>query len=211
MSALIVACILAVACQPEPDANRLYDELVVSTNYDPQADFSRYSTYAISVDTIGLRSNASSDSIIVASESGLPRPALEAVSSNLDKAGYRRVDKSENPDLGVNVVVVTDLNVFQELVYYDPYYDPYYYGGYYPGYYGYGGSYYYPYVNTYAYNTAVLVLELVDLKNRNSNNLVRVVWNAYLGDLISTFELVPQTEAGIDQAFKQSPYLNARQ
>lgn len=203
--AAVVCVVVMLGCQSEPDPNRLFDELVVSTNYDPQANFSSYSTYAISTDTIGLISNNSTDTIIVASESSFPRPVLQKIQANLDKAGFTRVDRGEDPDLGVNVIVANDLNVFQELVYYDPYY---YSGGYYSGYYGYGGAYYYPYVNTYAYNTAVLVIELVDLKNRNSSNQVRVIWNAYLGDLTTTFELVPQTELAIDQAFEQSPYLD---
>ncbi len=200
----VVLCVVMVACQTEPDPNRLYDELVVSTNFDPQANFASYATYAMPTDTIGLISNRSSDTI-VASESSFPRPVLEAIELNLDRAGFTRVNRSEDPDLGVNVMVVNDLNVFQQLVYYDPYY---YSGGYYSGYYGYGGAYYYPYINTYAYNTAVLVIELVDLKNRNSSNQVRVVWNAYLGDLTTSFDLIPQTKTAIDQAFEQSPYLN---
>jgi hypothetical protein len=45
------------------------------------------------------------------------------------------------------------------------------------------------------------------LKNRNANNEVKVVWTAYLGDLISTVNRLEQTEEGIDQSFIQSPYL----
>jgi hypothetical protein len=201
----LIAALSFCSCETEPDPQRLYDELVVSTNYDPEANFSNYETYALAVDTIGFVSNSSSDTIITASDSNFPRPILQAVKENLDKVGLTRIDKSENPDLGVNVIVINDFNVFQQVVYPDPYY---YGGGYYSNYYGYGGAYYYPYIDTYSYNTAVLVIELVDLKNRNQNNQVRVVWTAYMGDLVSTIELVPQTEVAIDQAFKQSPYLN---
>ena len=77
---------------------------------------------------------------------------------------YTRVDRNENPDLGVNVYVVKDLNLFQQVVY--PNY-------YYPSYYGYGSYYSYPYVNTYAYNTGALVVEIVDLKNVTPDNKVR--------------------------------------
>ena len=203
LSLLLIAAL--VGCESQPDPQRLFDELVVSTNYDPAADFNNFQTFAISVDTIGLVSNQSSDTILTASKSSLPRPVLQSIENHLKAFGYNRVSKSENPDLGVNVIVVNDFNVFQEIVYPDPYY---YSGGYYSSYYGYGGAYYYPYINTYAYNTAVLIIELVDLKNRNSFNEVRVVWTAYLGDLYSSIELVPQTEKAIDQAFIQSPYLN---
>lgn len=201
--ALILLAAL-LSCQTEPEPQKLYDELVVSTNFDETADFSSYLTYAIPTDTIGFLSNSSPDTIIVAQESSFPRPVLEAIKQQMDEAGYVRVNRVENPDLGVNVTVVNDFDVFREIVYPDPYY---YGGGYYSNYYGYANPYYYPYVNTYAYNTGVLMIELVDLKNRNADNQVRVIWTAYLGDVYSTLDLIPQAEAGIEQAFNQSPYI----
>jgi hypothetical protein len=203
---IYVAIVFAVAgCRPEPDNMKLFDELVVTTSFDPSADFKAYVTYAITTDTIGFVSQTSSDTILTASESDFPRPALEAIRFNMNERGYTRVGKNESPDLGVNVVVVNDFNVFQQLVYPDPYYYP---GSYYSSYYGYNSWYYYPYVNTYAYNTGVLIIELVDLKNRTPDNKVRVIWSAYLGDLYSTINLIDQTEAGIDQAFTQSNYIS---
>jgi hypothetical protein len=197
--------IIFSGCYPEPDSKDLFDELVVSTNYDPEADFGSYLTYAIPTDTIGLVSNQTQDTIITAQDgSDFPRPVLQAIHSAMDARGYTRVARNENPDLGINVVVVNDFNVFQQIVYPDPYYYP---GSYYSGYYGYSSWYYYPYVNTYAYNTGVLIIELVDLKNKTPDNKVRVVWDAYLGDIYSTIELVNQTVDGIDQAFAQSPYI----
>ena len=199
------AAVTFSGCYPEPDSQDLFDELVVSTNYDPEADFGSYATYAIPTDTIGLVSNQTEDTIITkAGGSSFPRPVLQAIQSAMDARGYTRVDRSQNPDLGINVVVVNDFNVFQQIVYPDPYYYP---GSYYSGYYGYSSWYYYPYVNTYAYNTGVLIIEIVDLKNKTPDNKVRVVWDAYLGDIYSTIALIDQTVAGIDQAFEQSPYV----
>lgn len=192
-----------MACRPEPEAIDLVDQLVVATNYDPEANFSSYSTYAIPTDTIGFISATSNDTIIVASEYDFPRPVLQAINQNLSARGYTKVDRNANPDLGVNVLVVNDLNVFQDIVYPDYYYP----GNYYGGYYGYSSWYYYPYVNTYAYNTGVLIIEIVDLKNRTPDNKVRVVWDAYLGDVYSTVNLVDQTVEAIHQSFIQSPYL----
>ena len=192
------------ACQTKPDSAELIDEMVVSTNFDPEADFAAYSTYAIPTDTIGFVSNKSSDTIITSPESTYPRHVLNVIKDNMEARGYTRVSRNENPDLGVNVMVVNDFNVFQEIVY------PNYYGyggNYYSGYYGYGSYYYYPYVNTYAYNTGVLIIEIVDLKNRTPDNKVKVVWDAYLGDVYSTIDRAAQTQEGIDQAFIQSPYI----
>lgn len=201
---LLVCVVTFCACHPEPDNKLLIDELVVATNYDPNADFSSYSTYAIPTDTIGFISETSNDTIIVAGESSFPRPVLNAINKNLNARGYSRVAKNENPDLGINVLVVNDFNLFQQVVYPGYYGYP---GNFYSGYYGYNSWYYYPYVNTYAYNTGVLIIEIVDLKNRTPDNKVKVVWDAYMGDVYSTLDLEKQALNAIDQAFIQSPYI----
>lgn len=188
-------------CQTEPDSLKLFDELVVSTNYDTNAAFASYTTYAIPTDTIGFISNTNpNDTILVArADNGYyPRRVLEQVIENMNDRQYARVDRTENPDLGVNVYVVKDLNLFQQVVY--PNY-------YYPYYYGYGSYYSYPYINTYAYNTGALVVEIVDLKNVTPDNKVKVIWNAYMGDVYSTIDLTEQSLEAIDQAFVQSNYL----
>jgi hypothetical protein len=197
---MMAACL--IGCQTEPDGLKLFDELVVSTNFDPEATFSAYSTYAIPTDTIGFISNTNpNDTILVAKSTNdyYPRRVLERVMANMNDRAYTRVDKSENPDLGVNVYIVKDFNVFQQVVY--PNY-------YYPYYYGYGSYYSYPYINTYAYNTGALVVEIVDLKNVTPDNKVKVIWNAYMGDVYSTLELEQQSLDAIDQAFVQSNYLD---
>jgi hypothetical protein len=201
---IIIFTALAWGCQTEPDSAKLIDQMVVSTNFDPEADFAAYTTYAIPTDTIGFVSNNSTDTIITSPESTFPRQVLSVIRRNLDDRGYVRVARNENPDVGVNVMVVNDFNLFQEVVYPGGYGYP---GSYYSGYYGYGSYYYYPYVNTYAYNTGVLIIELVDLKNRTPDNKVKVVWDAYLGDVYSTIDRAKQSEDAINQAFIQSPYL----
>jgi hypothetical protein len=137
--------------------------------------------------------------LVAESENGYyPRKVLERVMQNMNGRSYSRVDRSQNPDLGVNVYVVNDLNVFQQII------DP---GYYYPYYYGYGSYYSYPYINTYAYNTGTLIVEIVDLKNVTPDNKVRVIWNAYMGDVYSALDVHEQSLEAIDQAFLQSNYL----
>jgi hypothetical protein len=199
--AIVLAGVVLWGCQTEPDNQKLFDELVVSTNFDPGATFSSYTTYAIPTDTIGFVSDTDpNDTILVAEPRNefYPRKVLESVMANLDDRLYRRVDRNEHPDLGVNVYVVKNFNVFQQIV------DP---GYYYPYYYGYGSYYSYPYINTYAYNTGALVVEIVDLKNVTPDNKVKVIWNAYLGDVYSALDLTQQSLEAIDQAFVQSNYL----
>lgn len=200
--AIVLACGLALfGCQTEPDNYVLFDEMVVSTNYDPEATFRNYTTYAIPTDTIGFLSNTNRNDTILVSQpqnNHYPRRVLQQVMQNMNNRGYSRVARNENPDLGVNVYVVRDLNLFQQVVY--PNY-------YYPYYYGYGAYSYYPYINTYAYNTGALVVEVIDLKNISPDNKVKVIWNAYMGDVYSTIDLVQQSADAIDQAFTQSNYL----
>lgn len=199
----LILSVVAVlwGCQTEPDNLKLYDELVVSTNFDPEVTFGSYATYAIPTDTIGFVTNTDpNDTILVAeNENGFyPRKVLERVIQNMNDRSYSRVDRNQNPDLGVNVYVVNDLNIFQQIV------DP---GYYYPYYYGYGSYYSYPYINTYAYNTGTLIVEIVDLKNVTPDNKVRVIWNAYMGDVYSALDVHEQSLQAIDQAFQQSNYL----
>ena len=195
---LLLVVLLCWGCEPEPDNLKLLDQLVVSTNFDTAADFGTYATYALPTDTIGFVSNNSRDTILTAGKSDYPRPVLAEVKSNLDALGYTRVARNSNPDIGINVYVVNDLNLFQQVVY--PSY-------YYPYYYGYSSFYYYPYVNTYAYNTGALVVEIVDLKNVTPDRKVKVIWNAYMGDVYSSVNLIGQSVDAIHQAFVQSPYL----
>ena len=197
---LLAAALAFWGCDPEPDNLKLLDELVVSTNYDRNADFGSYATFSLPVDTIGFISNSSNDTILVHSRSELVRPILSEVKSNMQSRGYTLVHKSENPDIAVNVFIVNDINLFQQVVY--PNY-------YYPYYYGYSSSFYYsyPYVETFVNNTGALVVEIVDLINRNPSNQVKVIWTAYMGDIINTVDRLQQSVDAIDQAFVQSPYL----
>ncbi len=199
----IIIVPLAWSCEPAPDTMRLLDQLVVSTNYDPEVNFNQYSTYSISTDTIGLVSNRNpNDTLITQGESNFPRPVLQRVVSNLNQLGYTRVEQNENPDWRINVYVVNDFNLFQQVFYPDFYYPSYYGYGY-----GYGSFFGYPIVNTYATNTGSLVLEILDLRNVTPDNKVKVIWNAYMGDIYSTINLIKQSEEAIDQSFVQSPYL----
>jgi hypothetical protein len=205
-SLLLIGFAALISCRPQPEDAELVQNMVASTNYDTTARFRSFATYALPTDTIGFVSNNSNDTIITAGQSDLPRPLLSAVESDMNAYGYTRVTRNQNPDLAVNVYIVNNFNVFQS-VYYPGYYSPYS-SYYYPSYYGYGSYYsYYPYVSTYTSNTAALVIELVDMKNR-SGNQVKVIWTAYIADLIATVNRVNKSVEAIHRAFSQSPYLD---
>lgn len=190
------------ACEPTPDEIKLFDEFVVSTNYDPSASFSEYTTYTMLLDTIGLVSNLPSDDTIIVG-TNYARPVVNAVRSNLNSRGFQFIDRTNDPDLAINVFVLKNLNIFQQVNYFPGYAYP----GYFPGYYGYYGYNFYPIVSTQAYNSGVLVIEMIDLRNVTPQNTVRVVWNAYMGDVFHTLDLMQQTLDAINQSFIQSPYV----
>jgi hypothetical protein len=201
----LLPVVVLLGCEPPADTMKLLDQLVVSTTYDPDATFSQFTTYSMATDTIGFFSNKSpNDTIIVQSGSNnYARPVLAKVQQNMQSRGFQRVSRKENPDLRVNVYVVNDFNVYQQISY------P---GYYYPSYYGYGygyGGYYggYPYVSTYASNTGALIVEVLDLRHITADKKVKAIWNASMGDVYSTIDLIKQSESAIDQAFIQSPYL----
>jgi len=197
---VLVATLILWGCESEPDNLKLFDELVVSTNYDKEVAFNSYTTYAIPSDTIGFVSNTNpNDTLLVSTAQNgyYPRRILERVMGNMNDRQYVRVDRTESPDLGVNVYIIKDLNLAQQVVY----------PNYYSSYYGYGSYYSYPYISTYAYNTGALVVEIVDLKNVTIDNKVKVIWSAYMGDVYSTIDLTEQSIEAIDQAFIQSNYL----
>src|SRR5688572_20170430 len=113
-----VLVLVAIGCEAPVDELKLYDELVVITNYDTDADFSEYAAYAMPTDTIGFATNSNAnDTVMIQSEVDFPRPSLAAIEGNLDARGYTRVERTEDADLGINVTLVNDYNVFQQLVY----------------------------------------------------------------------------------------------
>ena len=194
--------VLLLACQPKPNLNDLVKDMVVQTSYDNTINFSSFATYSMPLDTIGQIYNASpKDTIITGSYAQL---ISRAVKSGLDKAGYTQVGRKQNPDLTVVTFVIRDYSQFTSVVYPSYGYSSYYY----PSNYGYGGGYYnYPYVQTYSSNTATLIIEIVDLKDRNIQNQVKIIWTANIGDVFSSPDPLQKSGEGVDQAFAQSTYI----
>lgn len=186
--------VLFTQCEPVPGAEELNQNLVVQTNYDATANFNSYSTYTLTLDTLGLISDNPADTLIVGDYA---HSVTSVIKANMDSRGYTYVDKSQSPDLGFNAFIVNDFNVYQSISY------PRYGGGYYSPYYG----YYYPVVNTYAFNSAVLILQLVDFNQLDSKGQFKVIWTSNIGDVISSIDPFQKSVEAVDQAFVQSPVI----
>src|SRR5689334_25161875 len=132
MKRVLLASILIgsmLACRKTPDTSQLTNKFVVITNRDATANFGSYKTFHIS-DTVAYISNTpSADSIIV----GAPAAALvNAVKTNMAARNYTFVARTANPDLGLKITAIKQLNAG---VVYPP--------GWWWGYWGYPGYCYY--------------------------------------------------------------------
>lgn len=200
---------ITMACEMQPESGELARYMVAQTEYDEAAInsntniFNTYSSYIIRDDTIGFVSSTSTDTILVDGvnmdvPNGYVSPVVNLVKEKINAADFQQVSEMDNPDFAVNIAVLQNFSFFQTINY----------PGFYSGYYGYY-NYYYPIVTTYYANYATMIIEIVDIKNYTANgNKYKVVWKAFIGDLIATDDLRGKTLEAIDMAFQQSPYIN---
>lgn len=201
-SIFAVAAALLMACNEGPDLELRVKSMVVQTSFARNINFSAYSTFYIPADTIGLLSNVSLDTIIVGDYA---EGVTARVRARVSGGGYTYVDRDKDPDLAVNVYIVDNSGVFQSVTY--PNYLYGYPGYFYSGYAGFGGYYNYPVVRNFSYQSGLLAIELIDLKNPTPDNKLQVVWVANIGDVYTSTDPFAKVLDAIDQAFRQSPYL----
>jgi len=169
----------------------------VQTSKEPGADFSKYKTYYIS-DTIA--SIGTIDSVWFDDDS---KKLVEAVKSNMNARGFTLVANSHfNPDLGLGLTVIKDLNL--GVVYpgwwWGGYWGCYWYYCGYPPYYGYGAVYSIP--------TGTIVLDMIDLKNATANKELDILWSSVMsGGLGNSSNDVQLGVNAINQSYEQSPYI----
>jgi len=169
---------------------------VIYTKYDTSIKFNQFKTFSI-VDSIAYISPTDSGKVLDADAQAV----LNQITQNMTSRGYVLVNKNQNPDLGINVAAVKNINV---QVYYPGWYWGY--PGYFPPWYWGGGGYYYPYYPTYitSYSTGTLLIEMVDLKNVTPDGKMYIRWNAYIRALLTNSHTLNQIKESIDQAFRQT-------
>jgi hypothetical protein len=120
---------------------------------------------------------------------------LNRIKANMTDIGYTELSDTTGVDY---VLMVSSLETTNITYYYDYWY----------GYY-WGWGYYYPYPVTYSYKTGSLFLNLVDTHSTSANGKKRVVWTGVINGLLegSSTDFTNRMNKAIDQAFKQSPYL----
>lgn len=208
MSAAMFAIVSVAAlssCTKDPLSDMTEEESrIYITNREPSANFSSYKTYSL-VDSVSLIDNGR---FAGREATSFDMQVTSAVASAMNARGYRRVDRTQSPDLGINVSRI--YNTTTNLVDLSGYYGGY--GGFYdPFYWGYGGyNYYFPPTYGYYQNTeAALSVDLLDLKNASSNQTIKGVWSGLVRG--SGVFRSSNVQSQVQALFDQSTYIQTTQ
>jgi len=201
---LMAGLIFQTSCSLFPEDIELNQEQLVDiTKYDLNTDFTTFRTFSVA-DSICLIMNG--DSSRVLNEES--QQVINRIIHNMQERGYTLVNKSDNPDLGINVSLA---EVYGSYFYPGWYWD---YGAYYdPDYWGFPAcEYFYPYdpPEISVYTAGTLMIDLLDLKNAPSyDQKIHMIWNAYIRGLINGTHTLQQVLDNIDQCYLQTPVLRA--
>lgn len=198
LSLLFGFLLLLAGCRVEPDFDDLSSDFVVSTSLDKNASFGNYKTFFIS-DSVAYIGDVDDAEYLTNAEA---RQLVQRVKENMISRGYTFVGRRDNPDVGLMLSAVKDINVVVD--YYPGWWD-----WYWPGCYWGCYPYYYPWTTYYSYTTGTVILNMYDVKNARNTGALNGIWNVTaLGALGSSTSV--NTTLGlnaIDQGFEQSPYI----
>ncbi|MEI7583791.1 DUF4136 domain-containing protein [Runella sp.] len=194
-SLLSVLLLAAMSWSCAPDALQDLtpeDSQVFITNYQKSANFRNYQTFSLA-DSVYLLQNQRTG----VSTLPLDFRILGRVADNLTKRGYKRILRSEKPDLGVNVIRISETQS-GVVANYNPWNSYWGYGG--------GGGFYYPPTYSYYESTETYwYIEIVDLKNAVSGQQPSIIWNAQIrGSGIFDESTLASV---VENVFTQSTYL----
>lgn len=204
-----------MGCQKEPSIGSLDDEYLVYTACDKEADFAAIETFYLPDSILLIGEGVTDSSGNTVAKYWADDKAKELVSVVADKLAERGYERILDGALRAEADAGVQLSYVEQTTYFTGYNNPYwwnYYPYYWsPGYWGsWWGGWYHPYQVYYGYTTGSLLTEMVDLSVDNERDAkLTVIWNSYVSGLLnSSMGLdMNDAEAGIVQAFEQSPYL----
>ncbi len=169
---------------------------LVLSNYDNEYDFAAKGTYSIPDKIVKVTGDATAPPEYIKDLYGVP--ILAEINAQMNALGWTKVDVNSNPDIQLMPAAWTTTTIVGG-----------YWGGYYCWWYPYycGGGWYYPYTPVSSYSTGTLLMTMVDPSKESTDGSVRVVWTSAMNGLLSGTYEIDRVKSGIDQAFKQSPYL----
>lgn len=183
-----------------PQGAEYTDEMdLVATSYDQSFDFASKGTYSLPDEIVKITGDPTAPPEYIKSVYSVPM--LQRIDDNMAALGYTKVDVSANPDIQLLPAAWTSTTIVGG-----------YWGGYYCWYWPYycGGGWYYPYYPTYtSYTTGTFVMTMVDPNQEDTAGSLRLIWTGAMNGLLSGGYEVDRINNGIDQAFRQSPYLKS--
>lgn len=185
---------MMAACYPGD--NVYYEDTDLTyTSYDESFDFVSKGTYAMPDSIVKVTGNIEEGENPEFVKEPYNTQILKTIESNMTTLGWTRIDDPETADLALFPAAWSNTTIYY-------YYD--YWCWYYPYYCGwgwYGGGYY------SSYTTGTLVMGLIA---KDGYVDPTAVWHAAVNGLLSGAYDVTRVNNAIDQAFKQSPYLNTK-
>ena len=211
---MVTLLLAGLSCYPYTAPNTSDYDVVVSL-YDQNVDFGSLRTFSMPDSVMHLFGEDGED---LEDISRIHDAAiLSRVANNMARYGYtREMDPESNPPDVFILVGVTSSTFFGADYVGGGYWG--WYWGYYPGY-GPGWGWLYPpywgggYV-TYEYAVGTLLIVMADLEEADiDNRVIPVYWLGALNGVLSENPATARLRlnAGIDQAFEQSPYLETDQ
>ena len=177
-----------------PDGADYTEELdIVYSNYDETYDFQSKGTYTMPDEIIKLTGDENDPVDYVADQ--YADPILDQIEENMSALGWTRV--AENGDVELLSATWTTTTIYYYGGGYWCWYNPYYCGG----------GWYYPYPVATSYTSGTLVMTMVDPNMESADGRVRAIWTGAINGLLSDVYSSSRVENGVNQAFKQSPYL----
>ncbi len=201
---VLIAIFAFVACEKDPDTDKLDNGYLVLTDYQKSTTFNSFSTFFIP-DSILAITGSKADTTYLTDANA--KSVINAFKTNMTNRGYTYTSKKGTADLGIQ------LSYIEDTYYLTTWGDPWRYSGYWwPGYWnGAWNNYnwYYPYAVTYSYNTGSLIADMINLDATPTSNKLPIIWNTYISGLIAPNGGLNTTKtvASVNQAFTQSPYL----
>lgn len=179
-----------------PDGADYTEELdIVYSNYDETYDFQSKGTYAMPDEIVLLTGDEDDPVDYIQDQYALP--ILDQIEENMTALGWTRVDVDANPDVELLPASWSTTTLFYSGGGYWCWWNPYYCGGW----------WYYPYPVVSGYTSGTLVMTMVDPNMESADGRRRAVWTGAINGLLSDVYSFGRVQKGVDQAFKQSPYL----
>ncbi len=170
---------------------------LVYTNYDNKFDFKAKGTYSLPDKIVKVTGDPLAPPEYIKDIYGIP--ILAQIEANMTALGWTKVDVNAFPDVQLLPAAWSTTTIITGG----------YWGGYWCWYYPYycGGGWYYPYYPVSTYTTGTLLMTMTSPSDESTDGSVRVVWTGAMNGLLQGGYDIDRIKNGVDQTFKQSPYL----